>query len=290
MAHLEVQVGAGRMSRRAHVADAGAANDRLALGRRDAREVRVPALEAETVLDDDQVAVAAVVPARERHDAATGGADGRPLGSGNVDAGVSAASDPPKAVGAPPWDGAQKTHRPARNAGRGPVPERPQRRGPGNPVDGEAGGALKAADGAAGVGTEATVEPARPVAADVEKELERRPVPPAPAAAHRAAPEPRAAATPESMPRARAGDAVHDQSLVALEAAQPPAREAPRDAVDRRRVEPEGLQRHLERSDVGAGGTGRRRRSDEREPSDDAQHSRDAGAAHIGSLSAGRVR
>jgi len=92
------------------------------------------------------------------------------------------------------------------------------------------------------------------------------------------------------MPRAWAGDAVHGQSLVALEAAHPSAREAPRDAVDRRGVEAEGLQRHLERGDVGAGGTSRRRRSDEREPSDDAHHGHDAGAAHIGSLSDGRDR
>src|SRR5215212_2585058 len=202
MAHLEVQVGPGRVSCRAHVAHAGAANDRLALGRRDARQVRIPALESEPVLDDDEVAVAAVVPGREHHDPAAGGTDGRPLGSGDVDAGVSAASDPTEAVADLSSNGAQETHGPARNARRPPVPERPQRRWPGHAVDRQPGGSLEADDSAPRVGTEPTVEPARPVPSDVEKELDRAHVPSAPTDAHRPGPEPRAAATPECMPRA----------------------------------------------------------------------------------------
>ena len=65
---------------------------------RDARQVRVPALEAEAVLDHDEVAVAAVVPARECHDPAAGGADGVPDAGRNVDAGVPTAPDPAEPV------------------------------------------------------------------------------------------------------------------------------------------------------------------------------------------------
>ena len=119
-------------------------------------------------------------------------------------------------------DGAQEAHRPARDTRRPPVPERPQCGGSRDAVHRERGGALKASHGATRTRTEPAVEPARPVAADVERELERRDVPSALADPHRATAEPRAAAAPERVARARSGDAVHDQSLVVLEAAHAP--------------------------------------------------------------------
>ena len=98
VAHLEVQVGAGRVAGRAHVADPRAARHLLAHVGCDLRQVGVPGRVAEPVLDHHEVAVAAVVPAREDRGAHAGGAHTRAVRDREVD---------PR-VGRPPARGAPK--------------------------------------------------------------------------------------------------------------------------------------------------------------------------------------
>src|SRR5215211_2701971 len=108
----------------------------------------VPRLIAEPVLDHDQVAVAARVPARERDAAHARRADRRAVGRGEVDAVVAAAAWVAETVADPAGDRPQEPHRTARTARRDApaavVAKRPQRAVPRVAVDVDAGRGLEA--------------------------------------------------------------------------------------------------------------------------------------------------
>src|SRR4029450_8261198 len=97
---------------RANVADRHPAGDPLTDRGGDSGHVCVPALEAEPVLHDDQVAVAARVEPGEGNDADAASVNGRPLRLGEVEPGVPAARwDPAEAVADRSRDGTEEAHR-----------------------------------------------------------------------------------------------------------------------------------------------------------------------------------
>src|SRR6266511_2320304 len=113
---------------------------------------------------------------------------------------------------------------------------------------------------------EAAVEPAGLEAACVKEELERRDIPAALALAQRAVTEIRLAALPQGGPGLRPGDPVRREAVLRLEGADRILRPRPADPVDRMRIEPDGVHRHLEGRDVGAARARHGRQREERRP------------------------
>src|SRR5207248_1286381 len=90
LAHFEVQVRSGAVAGRAHEPDLVAALDVVALRYVETRQVAVPRLITRWVADDDQSAVALVVPVGLEYLAFIGGIDWRASGAGDVEARVAA--------------------------------------------------------------------------------------------------------------------------------------------------------------------------------------------------------
>ena len=150
-AHFEVEVWSGRAAGRADVAERCPADNPLSRRHGDARQVGVPRLEAEPVLDDDEVAVAARVPLGEDH-ASTARRAHPPAGGGrHVESGVAASTHPSEPIGDRRTDGPEEPDRIARSRVDAPMAERPQRRGSRDSVDGQPRSALVAERTAASV-------------------------------------------------------------------------------------------------------------------------------------------
>ena|SRR5436190_17755431 len=96
-----------------------------------------------------------------------------------------------------------------------------------------------------------------------ERELERGDVPAGPPVPQETGTEGVSAEAPERVAGLAAGDAVNGDVRPALEAAHGRGRRGPSDAVDCSRIEPAGMEGHLQRGEVRAPGLGRRHGDEE---------------------------
>ena len=274
----------GRAPGRADVADRVPADHPLPRRHGDARQVGVPRLESQPVPDDDEVSVAAGVPAGERHASAACGTHAPAIGGRHVESGVGASADPSEPVGDRRTDRPEELDWVARSRVDLPMSQRAQRRRSRDAVDGQPHSALVATNGGVGVRPEAAVVSARAVSTAGEQELQGGDVPAALALAHRPAAEARPTAPPQRAACARSRDAVHLQASPALEGAHGATGQRSLDPVDRAPVQPERAHRNLEGGDVRAAGVSGRGQ-DEADPKNQGE----SGCAHGRSIGLCRV-
>ena len=213
--------------------------------------MRVPGGEAEPVLDHDEVAVAAGVPAGEDHHAPAGRLHARAAGHGEVDAGVPAAADVAEAVAHWTPERPEEAHGRVGMDASAPA-QGADRLGAGDSVGPQTRRALVGVHRPSGTGAEAPVDAARGEAAAPEEKLQGGHVPADVLLGEHAAAEQRATAASEGAARPRPGHAVDGQALAPLEAHRRRARHRAGHPVHLDRVEPLRLQGSLERGNAGA--------------------------------------
>jgi hypothetical protein len=228
------------------------------------------------VADDDQPPVSVGV-GREGHAAAAGGEHRGVPARGEVDAAVEAVAARTEAV---PHGGVAGTGEAQDGTPRG-TPQGSPRGGTGDPVGGQPGPLLEAAQRRGGPWPEAAVDRPRRKAAPGEQELHGGDVPAARPPVDRPRGDARPPATAEGPPRGRADHSVGHQSATALESHHRGACARSPEAVDVTVVVTQRAQGDLQCRHVGATARRRRRGDGESDGAGD-RHRRAGGREPLG--------